>query len=406
MFSSLGSIVAFVKSLPPWMLLGAGFLTGWIRSFWAFLYGHTVGYVSKKFKVEIVVEETDHREVYLWISMWMEDLLKKKKINSVRVSRNDSEDSSDNYRLVAGYGTYYSWWKKRLLVFESYKKEIQGNRGEGILRTVRVSVWGTRDRMKLLEVIKAAKHHYELVNPERVSYFVFEDGYWESKLMKSRPVETLYLPDDQLEDIMSDFEAFFRNKPNYEVLGIPWRKGYLLYGPPGTGKTTGVHVLGSHFKLPIYYVSLNGSTSAASLRRQMSTVVEPCIVLLEDVDSINAAQKRKTEDGKEKTEGTLQTRDLLNTIDGLLATEGRILIMTSNHPEKLDEALIRAGRVDRRFYFDYAKESELKKFHAKAAEFFPIPDYEAFRSQLPTNCTIADAQNIVFKSQVDNRRER
>jgi len=43
---------------------------------------------------------------------------------------------------------------------------------------------------------------------------------------------------------------------------------------------------------------------------------------------------------------------ILNIIDGILETPGRILIITTNHPEKLDAALIRPGRVDMTVKFD------------------------------------------------------
>ena len=42
---------------------------------------------------------------------------------------------------------------------------------------------------------------------------------------------------------------------------------------------------------------------------------------------------------------------LLNVLDGLMSGEGILTIMTTNHLAKLDPALIRAGRVDRRFEF-------------------------------------------------------
>jgi chaperone BCS1 len=45
---------------------------------------------------------------------------------------------------------------------------------------------------------------------------------------------------------------------------------------------------------------------------------------------------------------------LLNVIDGLVSQEGRILIMTTNHAERLDDALIRPGRVDMRIKFELA----------------------------------------------------
>ena len=54
---------------------------------------------------------------------------------------------------------------------------------------------------------------------------------------------------------------------------------------------------------------------------------------------------------------------LLNALDGILETPGRILIMTSNHPECLDSALIRPGRIDMIIKFDYCKRMEIQEIY-------------------------------------------
>ena len=120
--------------------------------------------------------------------------------------------------------------------------------------------------------------------------------------------------------------------------------------------------------------------------------------LIEDVDSLDAALDRETKEDKDKM--GLKPSDLLNLLDGLIATEQRIVIMTSNHPDKLDPALLRAGRVDRRYHLGFAQDDELKAFHARATQYYPLPEYGIFRGELPEKCTIADAQAEVFKHQV------
>jgi len=54
---------------------------------------------------------------------------------------------------------------------------------------------------------------------------------------------------------------------------------------------------------------------------------------------------------------------LLNALDGILETPGRILIMTSNHPERLDPALIRPGRIDMIVKFDYCNRVEIAEIY-------------------------------------------
>jgi ATP-dependent 26S proteasome regulatory subunit len=93
--------------------------------------------------------------------------------------------------------------------------------------------------------------------------------------------------------------------------------------------------------------------------------------------------------------------DLLNVIDGLGASEDRLLFMTSNHPETLDVALTRAGRVDRKFYIDYARDEELQTFHSRIAQYYSVQPWPDFRDSLPEQATIADAQAIAFQRRND-----
>jgi ATP-dependent Zn protease len=74
--------------------------------------------------------------------------------------------------------------------------------------------------------------------------------------------------------------------------------------------------------------------------------------------------------------------------------------MTANHPEKLDAALTRAGRVDRKFYIDYARDEELRSFHSRIARYYPVEPWPEFREALPVQATIADAQALAFQGDI------
>jgi chaperone BCS1 len=126
---------------------------------------------------------------------------------------------------------------------------------------------------------------------------------------------------------------------------------------------------------------------------------------MEDIDNVHAAKKKPVKKvnskghlADESPHLGLEPHELLNLIDGLVATENRIVIMTTNHPELLDSRLLRNGRVDRTFSIDFAKEEELKRFYANASACYSLPEYTEFRKLLPKKCTIADAQAQVFKN--------
>lgn len=155
---------------------------------------------------------------------------------------------------------------------------------------------------------------------------------------------------------------------SYQNKDVPYRRGYLLYGPPGTGKTSFVQVIAGQLKLDICYLNLsNGSIDDDALTNLLSSAPERSIILLEDIDAI-FVQRTSMQERKQP----LTFSGLLNALDGVRSQEGRILIMTTNHRERLDPALLRPGRADLHFELNNASESQmknlLKKFYPEAAE--------------------------------------
>lgn len=404
----LNQIKGLVSGFPPWLLLGAGFVGGYLKSFWNFFYSHTIGWASKKFKIELVLEEQEHRSSFIWVNLWMEKHLTKRKIASLRVQHKSSEDGdSSDFELLPSYGFYWFWWKWKLLTFYSERKESSSEYADRIVRTVSITVWGTRKKKVLLDLLEEAKSQFDALYPTKMKYYVpvgsgLDSGHWESFVMEERRLESVYLPNKDLSNILADFQLFFDSKQKYRTLGVPWRRAYLLDGPPGSGKSTLVQALASHFKYPIYYMQIAGMT-ASKIKKLLTDAESPCIVLMEDIDSAQATEKRtQTDDKKEQKLASVTTSELLNLLDGLVATEQRIVIMTTNHPEKLDPAFTRPGRVDRKFHIGYAQDSELAVFHERAKELYDIPDFGIFREMLNKECTIADAQALVFKIQSEH----
>jgi chaperone BCS1 len=170
-----------------------------------------------------------------------------------------------------------------------------------------------------------------------------------------------------------------------------------LAGPPGTGKSSLILGIASHFGLPIYSVALRGTDMTGErLSQLLASCRKPSLIALEDIDCVEAATSRSS-----KSNEGLTMADLLNAIDGIGASEDRVLFMTSNHPERLDPALTRAGRVDRKFFIDYARDEELRTFHSRVGQYYAVQPWPEFRNCLPEQATIADAQALALRSRDD-----
>lgn len=173
---------------------------------------------------------------------------------------------------------------------------------------------------------------------------------------KSRSLKSIILPKGSLDDILSDFKEFVDpdTKKWYIEHGLPYRRNYLFYGPPGGGKTSTIKAIAGQLKLKACFMVLSHrSLGDHTLHEALSKIPKPCILVLEDVDVLF------NEDRKRITESTLTFSGLLNAIDGLVSADGIIMVMTTNHINRLDSALIRAGRVDRRFEFKMPSMEEI-----------------------------------------------
>ncbi|ETN44588.1 uncharacterized protein HMPREF1541_10258 [Cyphellophora europaea CBS 101466] len=200
---------------------------------------------------------------------------------------------------------------------------------------------------------------------------------WTQRCSKPRrPLESVYLAEGQKQMLLKDVGEYLDDATVrwYEDRGIPHRRGYLFHGRPGTGKTTLALALAGQFKLQVYMLSLlDNDVSDNSLLVLFQSIRKGTLILLEDVDCAGIERRpkarskirtkiRPTDDGTEESaSGSRVTLSgLLNAIDGAGAPEGHILIMTTNKPDVLDEALVRAGRVDVHVEFGNATRFQIR----------------------------------------------
>lgn len=157
-----------------------------------------------------------------------------------------------------------------------------------------------------------------------------------------RSIETVLADNDTLvANVLNDMRWFYGARNWYGDRGVPWRRGYLFHGPPGTGKSSLIRALASELSLDIASLDIGRTAlSDDDLREAMMCAPARAIIAIEDVDAIFTRRE-----GGDKRSG-VSFSGLLNAIDGVAAQEGRALIMTTNHKEKLDPALIRPGRAD------------------------------------------------------------
>lgn len=181
-----------------------------------------------------------------------------------------------------------------------------------------------------------------------------------------RTVETIYLAGHLRDTIIEDAKRFIGRRTWYAERGIPHRRGYLFEGPPGTGKSSMALALAGELRRSIYIINPSAVSDDNVLQMAINQAGSG-VVLIEDIDAIDCGLERKPapDSAAASSASGISTSGLLNAIDGVAARDGRILVITSNHPEKLDLALIRPGRVDMRCHFGLAREPEARAMFSR-----------------------------------------
>jgi len=196
----------------------------------------------------------------------------------------------------------------------------------------------------------------------------------------ARPMDSVVLPDDVKTQLFDDLEEFLRSETRqwYREHGIQHKRGYLFHGPPGTGKTSLIQAIAGHFEHNLCHVHLtNPRLTDESLRAAMNQAPRRSVLIFEDIDSIFGHDREK-----QLLDSTLTFSGLLNALDGVGKADGQIIILTTNHRERLNPALVRNGRADMHIEFRHASDEQLARMFLRFYPFGGEPAAQRFVERL------------------------
>jgi AAA+ superfamily predicted ATPase len=191
----------------------------------------------------------------------------------------------------------------------------------------------------------------------RGEVLVYHDGWDRDEdllaAIEGSTLDNLVLEGGLKERVRADVEGFFRARETYEKYGIPWKRGVLFLGPPGNGKTHMIKALVNLLEIPALYVrsfERERGTDQSAMQEvfQRARKSAPCLLILEDLDALLNDENRSF---------------FLNELDGFAANTGVMVIGTTNHPERLDPAILeRPSRFDRKVTFHLPSEEGREAF--------------------------------------------
>eukprot|EP00088_Acartia_fossae_P035615 TRINITY_DN3672_c0_g1_i6.p1 TRINITY_DN3672_c0_g1~~TRINITY_DN3672_c0_g1_i6.p1 ORF type:complete len:542 (-),score=211.02 TRINITY_DN3672_c0_g1_i6:97-1722(-) len=277
----------------------------------------------------------------------------------------------------------------------------------------------TAEELRQLLNVWVREYHQYLNADKHLRYFVYTPPsdssqdyydatahYSEFRFESGKSFENIFFPEK--DDIVKRINYFNKNKNWYKERGIPYTMGFLFYGEPGCGKTSTIKAIANHTDRHIVAIPLNKIKTGKELlnvfyntkMNHKDIPLHKRLYVLEDIDCADLKDIVGDRDKSEEdstTESTSNSRTqqtnnnddennfdilsllkvssataawdkkankltlatLLEVLDGVMEMEGRMLIITTNYPEKLDKALIRPGRIDLKVKFNKCTKESL-----------------------------------------------
>jgi len=270
--------------------------------------------------------------------------------------------------------------------------------------------------------------------------------FTKSKFQSNRSLSNVYLR--QIDELKQRVEFFLRRRDWYDSKGIPHTLGIVMYGHPGCGKTSTIKAIANETKRHIFNIALSEIKTKEALKdlfyndvvhtfvdgkiEVLNIPIKQRIYVIEDIDAMESVVvKRTTEQlkkeeekklkiaaeaeilrqtqgldaanrmlqGKESEKDCLDLATLLNVLDGVRETPGRIIILSTNYPERLDEALLRPGRFDMMIEFEKHDHNVLKQ-HLEKYYSTTLSEEQLQQISIPSlhhKWTPAEVSQILFR---------
>lgn len=209
---------------------------------------------------------------------------------------------------------------------------------------------------------------------DSVRYYYTQSTSYGSELWELNEVindkKTIFL-DAAIKEELDRNVIFFRdNKDWYIKNNQPYKLTIALYGEPGTGKTSLIRYISDLLNSDLHSMSLATmrlDRFEQTMRSGREGVLR--VVAIEDFEKYAKKREPKKPDAEEEDDGRdpankhLTLDILLNTLQGIYPLENVVTVMTTNHIDMVDPAVIRNGRTDLKLEIGRIKGLQVSQYY-------------------------------------------